>query len=165
LFEENFEAVWFISSFPISMEMIVMGKYVLIEGRNRESFVMGFVLMLGTPINIVRMNEDHITVIAFRVCVRFWSMSYVITHSMIESFCQVQHNEVVKVLVEINIVVFVLKVHHPSQDIVSDDNALDPRNESRLITSYLLCVIIKKVSGCSIEIMCLRKPVLKQRVV
>jgi hypothetical protein len=65
LFEENIEAVWFISSFPISMEMIVMGKYVLIEGRNEESFVTGFLLMLGTPINKVRMNEDHIAAIAF----------------------------------------------------------------------------------------------------
>jgi hypothetical protein len=125
------------------MEMIVMGKYILIEGRNGESFVMGFVLMLGTPINIVRMNEDHTTVITFRVCVTFWSMSYVITHVTIESFCQVQCNEVIKVLVEINVVVFVLKVHHPSQDIVSDDNALDPRNECHLITSYLFCVMIK----------------------
>jgi hypothetical protein len=117
------------------MEMIVMGKYILIEGRNRESFVTGFVLILGTPINIFRMNEDHIATIAFRVCVRFWSMSYVISHGTIESFCQVQCNEVVKVPVEINIVVFVSKVHHPSQDIVSDDNALDSRNECCLITS------------------------------
>jgi hypothetical protein len=83
-------------------------------------------------------------------------MLYVITHGMIESFCQVQHNEVIKVPVEINIVVLVLKEHHASQDIVSDDNTLDPRNECHLITSYLFCVIIKKVSGCCIEIMCLR---------
>jgi hypothetical protein len=47
------------------MEMTVMGKYILIEGRNRESFVTGFVLMLGTPINVFRMNEDHIAAIAF----------------------------------------------------------------------------------------------------
>jgi hypothetical protein len=60
-----------------------MGKYVLIEGRDRESFVVDLVLMLGTPINIFWMNEDHITVITFRVCMRVWSMSYVITHSMI----------------------------------------------------------------------------------
>jgi hypothetical protein len=50
LFEENIEAVQFISSFPMLMEMIVMGKYVLIESRDRESFVTGFVLMLGTQL-------------------------------------------------------------------------------------------------------------------
>ncbi len=43
-----------------------MGKHVLIEGRNRESFVVVFVLMLGTPINVFWMNEDHtIAVITF----------------------------------------------------------------------------------------------------
>jgi hypothetical protein len=62
------------------------------------------------------MNEDHIAAIVFRVCVRFWLMLYVITHGTIESFCQVQYNEVIKVPVEINIVVLVAKEHHPSQD-------------------------------------------------
>jgi hypothetical protein len=77
---------------------------------------------------------------------------------------QVQHNEVIKVPVEINVVVFISKEHLPSQDIVLDDNALDPRNECHLITSHLFCVVIKKVSGSCIEIICLRKRVLKQRL-
>jgi hypothetical protein len=50
--------------------------------------------------------------------VRFWLMLYVITHGTIESFCQVQCNEVIKVPVEIKVVVLVLKEHHPSQDSV-----------------------------------------------
>jgi hypothetical protein len=65
LFEENFEAVWFISSFPVLMEMIVMGKYVLIEGKDIESFIVDLVLMPLDPINVFWMNEDHIAAITF----------------------------------------------------------------------------------------------------
>jgi hypothetical protein len=83
LFKENLEAVWFISSLLMMMEMIVMGNYVLIEGRDTESTIVVLVLMLGTPINVFQMNEDHITTIMSRVCMRSWSMLYVITHGMI----------------------------------------------------------------------------------
>jgi hypothetical protein len=83
LFKEILEAVQFISSLLVLMEMIVMGKYVLIKGSDRKSIVILLVLMVGTPINAFRINEDHNTMIMFRVCVRSWSTSYVITHSMI----------------------------------------------------------------------------------
>jgi hypothetical protein len=60
-----------------------MGKYVLIEGKDIESFIVDLVLMPRDPINIFRMNEDHIAAITFRVCMRIWSISYVITNGMI----------------------------------------------------------------------------------
>jgi hypothetical protein len=65
------------------MEMIVMEKYALIEGRHRESITEVFILRLGSPINIFWMNENHIAAITFQVCMRSWSTSYVITHGMI----------------------------------------------------------------------------------
>jgi hypothetical protein len=65
LFKEISEAVSFINSLLVSIEMIVMGKYVLIEGMDRESVVVDWGLMHGTPINVFWMNEDHITTITF----------------------------------------------------------------------------------------------------
>jgi hypothetical protein len=36
-FKEILEAVWFTTSLLKSMQIIVTGKYILIEGRDRES--------------------------------------------------------------------------------------------------------------------------------
>jgi hypothetical protein len=40
------------------MEMIVMGKYDLIEGRDREAFVRTCGLFLRVPMNVFSMDKD-----------------------------------------------------------------------------------------------------------
>jgi hypothetical protein len=39
LFKEGSEVILFTSSHPVLMEMIFMGKYVHIEGRDREAII------------------------------------------------------------------------------------------------------------------------------
>jgi hypothetical protein len=56
-FKEILEAVQFTTSLLKSVQMIVMGKYILIEGRDRESIVEVFLFRLGSPINVFRMMK------------------------------------------------------------------------------------------------------------
>jgi hypothetical protein len=65
LFKEILEAVRFTTSLLKSMQMIVMGKYVIIECRDRESIIEVFLLRLGPPINVFWMNENHIAASTF----------------------------------------------------------------------------------------------------
>jgi hypothetical protein len=41
------------------MEMIVAGKYILIEGRDRETFVEIWGLFCWVPIYVFLMDKDH----------------------------------------------------------------------------------------------------------
>jgi hypothetical protein len=45
------------SSHLVSMKMIVMGKYVLVEGKDREAFIVIWGLFLRVPIYVFCMDK------------------------------------------------------------------------------------------------------------
>ncbi len=50
-----------------------MGKYVHIEGRDREAIIVALAFFLGAPIDVFPMDEDCIrVVITFQVSVVCW---------------------------------------------------------------------------------------------
>jgi hypothetical protein len=60
--------------------------------------------------------------------------------------------EVIEVPVDVNMVIMASEEHHLSQNVVLDDNTLNPRNECCLLVSWLSRVIFEEVDCCSMHV-------------